>query len=938
MTGESRRGSYRTPEMSEDEDNGLNLRSTDDDVDDRTESDLLLKHPGSDTSSQVDAIDFGGNLTEEQIYQIKLAKNTKHLVALTVGALIVTTFMFVGYFVTPRIPSFNIGDPTFQGQGYFEGDYFHLKTNLTWKIRNRNYFDLRLTKCNFTIFHRGMYAGYLVVNDTLVPGRQLLTYANSDVHLDIDKVLLRFLYFDSLNSGLVKLSFNGTADVEYLKAHITLHLNEHKWIKIPFIRKISLHLFFGVSHNELRCIWCPLTGCHRPVRKCIQLGFYIFSSSQMGNSTSIDEIRRGDIQARKERQDAERARLDAIERQKREEIYARGILLTLQAACRGLLSRKLHQEWKTMEVRRSRIAAEILSTEQSYVNSLHILIQTYLRPLSVVALTNEQKLPASTSSRRADLTAEENDNSAPPTLRIITSGDVRKIFSEIEVIHSYNTSIMVNRLFLTRFLTNGQSQLESRVNVWCWTQQLGDIFLALSDFLKIYVAYVNNYDVALGTIEKLQTQEPLFNDYLRWAQDNHPECNHLPLNAFLIMPIQVTQRQTFRIPRYVMLLTDLDKNTPDYHIDKDNLSEALEKVKGVASLINDKKKEAEYFNILISLYNRLEPKVEDLCEAHRRLIRFGPAKYAGEIHQLYLMNDMLLITQEKSNQRLKLVEKINIDNYAQIVSIRRENDTKNRQLFRLQSGANAYSFKVKTKEEKKEWLGDIQKYIQDSQMKVISFQQSPKNIDEVPDAPNAELLSKLQLSPRGVQKERRHSIDASHTDVRGKTGSFRHSMDSTSFGLPPPISDEHHLTTLGLHRSVITEEPPAPTEVKETKNNSRSNYAAFDHTMASTVIPTAFLQAGSVAPILKPVKRGEGQVQKSPSQPEDEKTERKVVTHKTTTQEGSSAVQRTVTVTPPSSNWKERTSPEPEATLSPSDRRKQFRASMALHRGAKPEQ
>ncbi|PRP72965.1 hypothetical protein PROFUN_17017, partial [Planoprotostelium fungivorum] len=255
-----------------------------------------------------------------------------------------------------------------------------------------------------------------------------------------------------------------------------------------------------------------------------------------------------------------------------------------------------------------------------------------------------------------------------------------------------------------------------------------------------------------------------------------------------------------QIPRYVMLLTDLDKNTPNYHIDKDNLSEALEKVKGVASFINDKK-EAKYFNILISLYNQSEPKVEDLCEAHQRLICFSLAKYTGEIHQLYLMNDMLLITQEKSNQRLRLVEKINIDNYAQI---------------RIDNSFDS------------NWE---QTRIRSSHLLSTVL----KNIDKVPDPPNTELLSKLQLSLRGVQKERRHSINASHTDVCGKTGSFCHSMDSTFFGLPPPISDKHHLTTLGLHCSVTTEEPPA---------SPKSNYAAINHTMASTVIPTAFLQAG----------------------------------------------------------------------------------------------
>ena len=53
----------------------------------------------------------------------------------------------------------------------------------------------------------------------------------------------------------------------------------------------------------------------------------------------------------------------------------------------------------------------------------------------------------------------------------------------------------------------------------------------------------------------------------------------LPLNAYLIMPIQ-------RIPRYRMLLEVLVGSTPEEHSDYKQLSEALGVVRDVANYIN----------------------------------------------------------------------------------------------------------------------------------------------------------------------------------------------------------------------------------------------------------------------------------------------------------------------------------------------------------------
>jgi len=65
-----------------------------------------------------------------------------------------------------------------------------------------------------------------------------------------------------------------------------------------------------------------------------------------------------------------------------------------------------------------------------------------------------------------------------------------------------------------------------------------------------------------------------------------PECKGLTLQSLLIMPVQ-------RIPRHILLLTDLAKHTPTDHPDFAALSRAVERTRQVAAVINDAKGRAE---------------------------------------------------------------------------------------------------------------------------------------------------------------------------------------------------------------------------------------------------------------------------------------------------------------------------------------------------------
>jgi hypothetical protein len=279
-------------------------------------------------------------------------------------------------------------------------------------------------------------------------------------------------------------------------------------------------------------------------------------------------------------------------------------LQRLQALIRGRLVRKhLRARYK-----RNDIAREIISTEEVYVRRLGVLKNVFREEL--------QKL---------------GPDLCPPNV-------LRTIFSESEVIRLYNEVIL--------------QQLKERMQRWYSSgQKLGDIFLKMTEYLKVYTAYVNNYNDAFNTLTTLmknpRVQECLNNCRAR------PECEGLEISSFLILPVQ-------RIPRYVLLLQDLFKHTPEGHPDYEDLKKALEKMQTVADYVNEKKREAENLNAVLAIWHRISgmPPSYNLAQPHRKYVRqgrlvevkglHGDALTKGSERYCFLFNDLLLVTKEKS--------------------------------------------------------------------------------------------------------------------------------------------------------------------------------------------------------------------------------------------------------------------------------------------------
>jgi len=173
--------------------------------------------------------------------------------------------------------------------------------------------------------------------------------------------------------------------------------------------------------------------------------------------------------------------------------------------------------------RRTKIANEILDTERTYVSAITTLLEVYQQPLMSTA--NEELG--------------------------ITTFKINCIFNTMPQLIPLNKEVL--------------RRLEQVMATWNEYSTIGEIFVEMAPFLKIYKDYENGYQKALETYTEL-LKEPTFAAVLENC-DNDPRVS-TRLESVLIMPVQ-------RIPRYKILLEDLAKRTPETHADTPYLRDAL---------------------------------------------------------------------------------------------------------------------------------------------------------------------------------------------------------------------------------------------------------------------------------------------------------------------------------------------------------------------------
>ncbi|GAM19851.1 hypothetical protein SAMD00019534_030260 [Acytostelium subglobosum LB1] len=251
---------------------------------------------------------------------------------------------------------------------------------------------------------------------------------------------------------------------------------------------------------------------------------------------------------------------------------------------------------------------ELLSTEESYIDSLENLILVYKFPL-------------------------ERD----PTI-VLEPHQISTIFSNVEelLVVSKDLHLELKRRF--------DMPPEKRV--------IGDIYIEKAAEMKKYVTYINNYE---RSMQELQLVEEKYPNFFRNIQKDNQYS--LDIQSLLIMPVQ-------RIPRYELLLKNLLQNTNPDHLGYEDLTKALASIREINAYINNNKKLQDNQDRVVTIRDQLKGCPNTFVNPSRRWIKEGvlntacsSKKYNG-MFMVYLFNDIIVLAKPTlfSHKRTKKFE------------------------------------------------------------------------------------------------------------------------------------------------------------------------------------------------------------------------------------------------------------------------------------------
>ncbi len=200
--------------------------------------------------------------------------------------------------------------------------------------------------------------------------------------------------------------------------------------------------------------------------------------------------------------------------------------------------------------KRAQVCAEILATEERYTEQLDQIASCYQKKL----------LEA----------------------HVLSPADDKTIFINVVVLGQLHQQLLQS----LRKAVAGDGQ-----------QSVGVALTEITPALTLYVEYVNKFHAAGVALRQMTAQNKKFARALEKC--SHSNLSGLTgLETLLVVPVQ-------RIPRYVLLLREVLKYTPESHADFAACTSAYHEMQKVAGLINEKKREYDQTQRLVFVSERL---------------------------------------------------------------------------------------------------------------------------------------------------------------------------------------------------------------------------------------------------------------------------------------------------------------------------------------------
>lgn len=254
------------------------------------------------------------------------------------------------------------------------------------------------------------------------------------------------------------------------------------------------------------------------------------------------------------------------------------------------------------------IVSEILSTEIEYVRDLGVLVGLYMKPL-------------------------QNEYS-----NLLQKYDCNSIFKNVE-------AILDLHLILLNLIETEYKKPQDQ-------QDFGGCFLGLMEDFRRYLIFCANQVSSIETVDRIlkQNQEfAQFCDYVKYRK----ESRLLTIDSFLIKPFQ-------RICRYPLLLSELQKNTPENWKSYNTITQAIVAIDIVVRAANDSIRQTDSLVKVVQIQNQfvVQPGENDLNQLfrfqfiHQGILKATINKKKITVH-LFLFNAILLIARPTKGKKLK---------------------------------------------------------------------------------------------------------------------------------------------------------------------------------------------------------------------------------------------------------------------------------------------
>ncbi|KAG9325130.1 hypothetical protein KVV02_006792 [Mortierella alpina] len=256
---------------------------------------------------------------------------------------------------------------------------------------------------------------------------------------------------------------------------------------------------------------------------------------------------------------------------------------------------------------------EVVNTESNYVRDLELMEEIYITPL-----------------RRGEIVVGEN-----------VEAFIENTFL------NYKEILELNKKLLEAMRTRQQDQPV--------VESIGDIILShVVEFEQAYTRYIPRIALSEFTYKREEERNPKFAQFLKDCT-RHPEARRLGLRHFVGQPYQ-------RVPRYPLLLAEVDKRTEEGHPDRSVVQEVIKMCTELGKRIDACMPEGARQVRLLAIQDKIRWKQqaehqdlklnEKTRQLHFECLAKRKAKFDVQMPELrlFVFDHLLVITKEKRDK------------------------------------------------------------------------------------------------------------------------------------------------------------------------------------------------------------------------------------------------------------------------------------------------